>query len=78
MTLQAQKRLETGEIWFHLGGGYQDGDPYDTQEVAASKNLDVFRTDMVGPDKSRHLQLMEAANGASHDCRAITINRGGA
>jgi hypothetical protein len=38
VTPQVQKRLNVGEIWFHLGGWYQDGDTYDTQEAGVQKD----------------------------------------
>jgi hypothetical protein len=77
VTPQARKRLETSEIWFHLGGWYEDGDTYETREVAVSKDLEVFWADLVGPEESWRLQLVEATNGARHDWQTITINREG-
>ena len=77
VTPKAQKKLATGEIWFHLGGWYEDGDTYDTQESSVQEDLDVFWADMVGPDESWRLQLMEATGGGRHDWRSVTISREG-
>jgi hypothetical protein len=77
VTPKAQKQLGTGEIWFHLGGWYEDGDTYDTQEVGVQKDLAVFWADLVGPDESWRLQLMDATGGARDDWRTVTVSRGG-
>jgi len=77
VTPKAQKRLNTGEIWFHLGGWYQAGDTFDTQEASVQEDLDVFWADLVGPDESWRLQLMEATGGGRHDWRTVTISREG-
>ena len=77
VTPQAQKRLHTGEIWFQLGGWYEDGDTYDTQELSVQKELEVFWADLVGPDESWRLELLEATGGARDDWRTITISREG-
>ena len=77
VTLNAKSRLDTGEIWFHLGGWYEDGDRYDTQEAAVSNDLAAFWADLVGPDESWRLQPVEATGGARHDWRTVTISREG-
>lgn len=51
VTVQAQTRLNPSQIWFHLGGWYEDGDTYDTQEIAFEKDLNTFWADLVGPDE---------------------------
>lgn len=51
VTAQAQDRLRPSEIWYHLGGWYEDGDTYDTQEVAFEKDLNSFWADLIGPDE---------------------------
>ena len=55
-----------------------DGDTYETQEVAFSRDLDVFWADLVGPDESWRQNLLEAVGGAAHNWRTITISRDGA
>ena len=77
VTPEARNRLDTSEIWFHLGGWYEDGDRYDTQEAAVSDDLAAFWADLVGPDESWRLKLLEATGGARHDWRTITISREG-
>jgi len=77
VTPQAEKQLDTGEIWFHLGGWYEEGDSYDTQEASVSEELAAFWADLVGPDENWRLQLMEAARYACRDWRSITINQEG-
>ena len=77
VTPQSQKRLKTGDIWFHLGGWYLDGDTYDTQKASVQKDLDTFWADLLGPDESWRLRLLEAITGARHDWRAVTISREG-
>jgi len=51
VTAQAQDRLQASEIWYHLGGWYEDGDTYDTQEAAFEKDLNGFWADLIGPDE---------------------------
>lgn len=51
VTAQAQDRLHPSEIWHHLGGWYEDGDTYDTQECAFEKDLNSFWADLIGPDE---------------------------
>ncbi|MFZ4438048.1 MAG: ATP-binding protein [Syntrophales bacterium] len=51
VTTQAQDRLQPSEIWYHLGGWYEDGDTYDTQEASFEKDLNGFWADLVGPDE---------------------------
>jgi hypothetical protein len=51
VTVQSQTRLNPSQIWFHLGGWYEDGDTYDTQEIAFEKDLNTFWADLAGPDE---------------------------
>lgn len=51
VTAQAQDRLRPSEIWHHLGGWYEDGDTYDTQEASFEKDLNGFWADLIGPDE---------------------------
>ena len=51
VTAQAQDHLQHSEIWYHLGGWYEDGDTYDTQEASFEKDLNGFWADLIGPDE---------------------------
>ena len=51
VTAQAQDGLRPSEIWHHLGGWYEDGDTYDTQEAAFERSISQFWANLIGPDE---------------------------
>ena len=77
VTPEAEKQLDTAEIWFHLGGWYEEGNSYETQEADFSEELEAFWADLVGPDENWRLKLVEAAGYASRSWQSITINQEG-
>ena len=77
VTPQAEKQLDTAGIWFHLGGWYEEGDSYDTQEASVSEELEAFWADLVGPEENWRLKLMEAAGYVYRGWRSIMLNQDG-
>lgn len=59
VTVQAQDRLQPSEIWHHLGGWYEDGDSYDTQQAAFEEDLNSFWADLIGPDEHLRRSIVE-------------------
>jgi len=76
VTPQAQKRLRTEKIWYHVGG-YLNGDSYETQEADVQAELDRFWAGLMGPDEYWRQQFLEASDIARHDWRSVTISREG-
>ena len=49
VTQKARDTLDSGNIWYHLGGYNTDGDCYETQEYEFEKDLDEFWNTLIGP-----------------------------
>lgn len=73
VTVQAKKRLNPSEVWFHLGGWYEDGDTYDTQEIAFEKDLNSFWADLIGPDEHLRQTIIEPFNRIMPEWKAAHI-----
>lgn len=73
VTAQAQDRLRPSEIWYHLGGWYEDGDTYDTQEVAFEKDLNSFWADLIGPDEHLRQSIVAPFYRIAHEWKAAHI-----
>jgi len=48
----AAKELDASDIWFHLGGWYDEGDTFDTQLSQFEDELERFWAQLIGPDES--------------------------
>ncbi len=73
VTKEAQKRLCSSEIWYHLGGWNEDGDSYDTQESSFSADLDRFWADVVGPDEYLRQLMFEAAGNILEEWKHVAV-----
>ena len=51
VTAHAQELLQPSEIWHHLGGWYDEGDRYETQQASFEEELNIFWADLIGPDE---------------------------
>jgi hypothetical protein len=77
VTPEARKRLSDSEIWRHLGGWYEDGDTYDTQDANFQKELEAFWANLVGPDEHLRLRVMEALRDIGRTWQAVSVGAEG-
>jgi len=77
VTPEAQEQLCATEIWYHLGGWYDEGDSYDTQEFQFQEELDRFWMRLVGPDEHRRRQIASAIEGIKPDWSTIEVTPDG-
>ena len=77
VTLSARERPDPSDIWFHLGGYDINGDSYDTQASAFSRDLDAFWADMVGPDEHLRLAMIAAASDIPGKWQSARIDADG-
>jgi len=73
ITAQAQDRLQSSEIWYHLGGWHEDGDTYDTQEAAFEEDLNGFWADLIGPDEQLRQSIVAPFNRIVPEWKAAHI-----
>ena len=60
VTPEAEERVQAWEIWHHLGGYWDEGDTYPTQEYEFEQELNRFWTSLHGPDEQLRRDLLEA------------------
>jgi hypothetical protein len=77
VTPEARKRLDSSEIWYHLGGFDLDGDSYDTQSAEADRQLRSFWCAMIGPDEELRVSIFEAVQYLTPEWKHITIQPDG-
>jgi hypothetical protein len=68
---------QSSEIWHHLGGWYDEGDTYDTQEVQFEQDLNHFWAKLRGPDENLRCRLLGATEGLGTDWKSVVIVRNG-
>ncbi len=73
VTAQAQNRLQSYEIWYHLGGWYEDGDTYDTQLFAFEEDLNRFWANLIGPDEQLRQNIITLLSHISPDWTATHV-----
>jgi hypothetical protein len=74
VTPAARDQLATSDIWYHLGGFYEDGDTYDTQLYHFEEQLDLFWADLVGPGEYLRSRLLECLRDFNIQWRTLTID----
>jgi hypothetical protein len=73
VTAQARERLQASEIWYHLGGWYEDGDTYDTQEAAFERSISQFWANLIGPDEQLRRDIIAPFNHIMPEWKAAHI-----
>jgi len=73
VTAQAQDRLQPSEIWYHLGGWYEDGDTYETQLVAFEEDINNFWADLIGPDEQLRQNIVAPLTRIAPEWKAAHI-----
>ena len=66
ITEAALGELSTDNIWYHLGGFYDEGDTYETQQYDVQQQLDEFWSELIGPHELLRHGLINRIN--MHSC----------
>ena len=74
VTLAARDRLDTSDIWYHLGGFCEDSDTYETQLYHFEEQLDLFWAEIVGAAEYLRSRLMDCLRGISLEWQTILID----
>ncbi len=77
VTPEAHERLCASEIWHHLGGWYDEGDTYDTQEWQFQEELDRFWMNLVGPDEQLRRAILDALQRIEQKWKFVKVFPGG-
>lgn len=72
VTAEAQNRLNSTDLLYHLGGYSDEGDTWDTQDSQFCEQLDHFWDRLVGPDESLRRRILEPLH-SFEDWRQATI-----
>ncbi|MFC1766513.1 hypothetical protein ACFL6U_31095 [Planctomycetota bacterium] len=73
ITPEARDRLDVSDIWYHLGGYYEDSDTYDTQLYRFEEQLDLFWSDIVGPGEYLRSRLLDCLRNFNLQWQTISI-----
>jgi len=71
VTLEVRSRLETTDIWYHLGGWNDEGDTWDTQVYELEQELDQFWATIIGPAEYLRSKIRECLYGIIKDWKTI-------
>ena len=77
VTREARKRLYASDIWFHLGGYYEDGDTYDTQASLFSEALEEFWLSIDGPNEPFRAGLVESLDRFARGWKSVSATADG-
>ncbi len=78
VTAEAEHRLQSGEIWCHLGGWDEDGDTYDTQLSGFEEDLERFWANVTGPDEFLRRNIVRTVDGLERNWTSISMVPNGA
>jgi hypothetical protein len=73
VTAQAKDRLVPSEIWYHLGGWNEDGDTYETQQVAFEEDINDFWANLIGPDEQLRQSIIAPLNRIRLEWKAVHV-----
>jgi hypothetical protein len=71
VTLEARSRLETTDIWYHLGGWNDEGDTWDTQLYELGQELEEFWATIIGPAEYLRYKIRSCLYGIVKDWTTI-------
>ncbi len=77
VTPMAEQRLRAAEIWYHLGGFWDEGDSYETQECNFEDELARFWMSLRGSDEQLRRDLLSAMTGAPPAWKSVKIHANG-
>ena len=72
VTLESRSRLETTDIWYHLGGWSDEGDTWDTQVYDVEQEIEAFWATIIGPAEYLRSKIRSCLYGILKDWKAIT------
>ena len=70
VTPDFRDRVQSTDVWYHLGGCSDDGDTYDTQLSDFEDQLDDFCLKLAGPDESLRRRVMALLEEIPN-CRSV-------
>ncbi|MHC4582636.1 MAG: hypothetical protein ACYS14_14355, partial [Planctomycetota bacterium] len=73
VTLEARSRLETTDIWYHLGGWNDEGDTWDTQVYDLEQELEEFWATIIGPAEYLRSKIRSCLYRIIKDWKSITF-----
>ncbi|MFC1652697.1 hypothetical protein ACFL3F_03150 [Planctomycetota bacterium] len=74
VTPKARERLDSSDIWYHLGGYHEDSDTYDTQLYRFVEELELFWAEIVGPGEYLRSRLLDCLRGFNLDWQNLLID----
>lgn len=77
LTPAAEEKLAPSEIWHHLGGWYEDGDTYETQEAAFIECLEAFWAATIGPDEYVRREICRSVDRLQDHWSTVSISSDG-
>jgi hypothetical protein len=69
----AAQQLPDDSIWHHLGGWYEDGDTYETQQADFSRQMEEFWAKFVGPDEHLRRTILAATDGIEQSWKSLEV-----
>ncbi len=78
LTPEAEHRLRSEELWYHLGGWNEDGDTYDTQFLGFEEDLERFWANITGPDEFLRRNIVRSIDGLERNWTSIVMVPNGA
>ena len=73
VTLESRSRLETTDIWYHLGGWNDEGDTWDTQVYDLEQELEEFWTTIIGPGEYLRSKVRGCLFGIVKDWKTVVF-----
>jgi hypothetical protein len=71
VTPESRSRLETTDIWYHLGGWNDEGDTWDTQLYEVEQELEEFWATIIGPAEYLRSKIRRCLYGIVKDWKTI-------
>ena len=73
VTLESRSRLDTTDIWYHLGGWNDEGDTWDTQVYELEQELDQFWATIIGPAEYLRSKIRGCLYGTVKDWKTVVF-----
>ena len=77
ITPEAEGCISPAQLWHHLGGFWDEGDTYDTQEAAFASELDRFWADLIGPDEHVQAGILRILAEVRPRWRSVVVSADG-
>ena len=77
VTPDAEDRLAPEDIWYHVGGMWDEGDTYDTQAWQFTEELERFWMKLKGPDEQRRQRIVASLDGMEPAWSAVHVTPDG-